>query len=534
MRCFINDKLGTLKNSAPSSSGLGHQILNLGTRVRFPLGPLFKLLLIICSGLALIVAAQFTAGFYQGSIFWIGTVCLFLALLAGLFLGVPLLLAKLSQRQCAFFIFALALVLRLLWVGLIKNGQVSDFAIYQELATALATGKGYAITGPMGIDDLNRYIGPKPVPYQTAYRVPGIPLIGSVLYRLFGPGDFSFKFLNVLLGSLTAVFIFFLLDSSRFKMAAPTAGLLWAVYPPSIFSTTLYGTETVFVFFLVGATLILKLAGDRSWPVSLAAASGILLGWSALMRSTLPFLAGALFLSLWLQLKSKMVRPFLIIFIFILAGIAPWTIRNWQAFQRFVPVCTNEGIILPIMTHNMMPHEIKTADHESRMSEWAAIPNEFDKSKAGYALAREHWRIIFTGGLEKIPSIVFNAIRATFVHDFELLIWSVKVREGTSLAPEENAITRSTFFQLAAFSTAFYLLLLILSFWEVVRIPWESLSQSLGVLFLALFFLAFFAAHALSVGQSRYHFVVMPYFAVMAAACLVRLSKKINHKAAKS
>ncbi len=104
-------------------------------------------------------------------------------------------LERLSSRRALFIIAGTALMLRIFWVCAVSNEQVTDFAIYHELAQAVLSGKGYALTGPVGAEDLELYLGTdKHLPYTTAYRAARNYVFWAVgLFALFGDHVFVFK-----------------------------------------------------------------------------------------------------------------------------------------------------------------------------------------------------------------------------------------------------------------------------------------------------------------------------------------------------
>ena len=70
--------------------------------------------------------------------------------------------AFLSTRAFLGIVAGFAFALRIGWLWAVPTEQVSDFAIYHELAAALARGQGYVITGPVGVEDLKYYIALDP------------------------------------------------------------------------------------------------------------------------------------------------------------------------------------------------------------------------------------------------------------------------------------------------------------------------------------------------------------------------------------
>src|SRR5262245_60654610 len=107
-----------------------------------------------------------------------------------------------GNRQL-WFVVALAAFVRLAFVALFHNVQVSDATVYDSLARHLAHGDGYVFDG-----------------HLTAWWPIGFPAWLSLLYRVAGPEPLAGKLANVILGAATAGLTYLL--ASRIS---PRAGL---------------------------------------------------------------------------------------------------------------------------------------------------------------------------------------------------------------------------------------------------------------------------------------------------------------------
>lgn len=203
----------------------------------------------------------------------------------------PSYLLNMPQKYFIIFIIFISLIPRLTWVLSIPNHQVSDFAIYHELSKALVEGKGYTLTGPVGQEDIDLYLGKSiKLPYTTAHRSPGTAFWGAAIYKLFGENQFYFKISNVILGTGISLLIFFILSSSGLMIAARIASTFWAIYPSGIFATNLFCSEILFTFFLLLTALLLS-----SKTYIKTSISGVTAACSALIRS------------LWLPITASVV-----------------------------------------------------------------------------------------------------------------------------------------------------------------------------------------------------------------------------------
>ena len=196
---------------------------------------------------------------------------------------------------------------------------------------------------------------------------PGAPLIYAASYYVtFGARDGVARLDQALLG-LAGIFLVYLLGR---RLAGPTAGLLaagaTAVYPPFISSTGAVLSEPPAFFFLPAAILAFLWARDRTAPVSGAEGStrrawapwllpGALLGAMCLIRPEYMLVAFVLILvalgTIWREsgLRSALA-PTAALALACALVIVPWTVRNYIALDRVVPISTGSGKALYVGT----------------------------------------------------------------------------------------------------------------------------------------------------------------------------------------
>ena len=134
------------------------------------------------------------------------------------------------------------------------------------------------------------------------------------------------------------------------RVASPAAGLwaaaLGAVYLPWIVGDTTGMSEALYLL-LVGLTVLAVLAGRDSGRTALAVVAGACAGLAALTRTEglllVPLIAWPL---LWGRGTAARWALPLVATLAALVVVAPWTIRNAAALDRFVLVSTNESTVL--------------------------------------------------------------------------------------------------------------------------------------------------------------------------------------------
>ncbi len=483
-----------------------------GKMVRFLRSWLLCLLVLI---LAAAFAPFFAGPSSQNNVFSFVSVVLFAALSALVFELCARGLDAVSPRAALIAILSTAAICRAGWVLWNDNEQVSDFAIYHELAAAVAGGQGYTLTGPAGAEDLELYLGrDKTLPYTTAHRAPGVAFVGAALFKIAGPLDNAFKLLNLFLGVATAWLLTLLL--SAWPAAARRAGLVWAIYPPAVMATSLYGSEILFTFLLCLAGLLFQRGreSDRlKYP-----AIGIVLAAAALTRSflwplVLSGVAAIIFTHGWK--KGAFKAGFLIVCVFI--ALTPWIARNWSLLQRFVPICTNEGEFLAQRTKEFVPGRDEDAGWTERQAAWRAIINEADRAAEGYRIAADNWRRALAAGPLHTLHSLWRAAVSTFSNDYDMLFWSTRRSYYSVVYPGPTGSIKDVSLLIWRwFTHGFYIALLLGALTGVLLSARFGFDLVPNQFFLSFFFLLFATAHLFVMGQSRYHFPLMPVAAMLA------------------
>jgi dolichyl-phosphate-mannose-protein mannosyltransferase len=424
-------------------------------------------------------------------------------------------LMRTRRRRFIGVLLALSVGLRLAAIAAIPNPLVSDFAIFQELALSLLSGHGYAITGPVGMEDLELYLRlDPPLPYTTAFRPPGAALWAAALYRVFGTDPVVFKIANAVLGSLIAVLLYALL-AGRDEAVARSSALLWSLYPSAIFATNLVGTEILFTFLLMALALLLS---ARRRTYGQVGAAGLVAALAVLVRALLgPLIVAALLVCGRGQPRRRRLAKCLVFLLALGVGLAPWTIRNWRRFHRFIPTCTNEGRAAADHTGFDLPDSPQS---RRWLDEWtAASLDEAERSARGYGVAVKNLQEMLRGGTRHTLSCLRRNISWLFGSDENMVFWST--RRDSNWAPDDRrpAMVGPRRYNLLAFgASSFYAVVLGAATFSIFSRSAAGLYQAAGVLFLAAFFAINTFVYALVPAVNRYHFPLMPFLLILAAA----------------
>jgi 4-amino-4-deoxy-L-arabinose transferase-like glycosyltransferase len=239
------------------------------------------------------------------------------------------------------------------WSG---RAPVFDAAAYAAIAKNLDQGHGFTV-------------GPSATQPSSDYS-PGLPLFVAGIYKVTGGvHERLARIVLALIGALAPLFAYLLarrlaqpLDvgnpegdkglrvAGRAVIAGLIAALVVAIYPATLEYTGMLMTEPLAATLLAGALLAILWAADGASPWRWLV-PGLTLGALALVRPE--YLAIGILLAILVFLRQRLHVPWkqaLVAGGFVVLGIvvvvAPWTVRNAIALDRFVTVSTGGGQVL--------------------------------------------------------------------------------------------------------------------------------------------------------------------------------------------
>jgi 4-amino-4-deoxy-L-arabinose transferase-like glycosyltransferase len=238
-------------------------------------------------------------------------------------------------------IAAAALAIRLVYALALAPDTVflSDAGFFHLLGNLLAEGRGFI--RPF---DLVFYDQVRP----TAEHPPAWPVLLAAMSKLGGTSHDAHRVVACLCGTGTVVAIGFLGRRVAGERAGLIAAGLAAVYPllwvvdGSLMSESLYGLAVALAL-LAAYRVVEKPTLPRAAVLGAAIGLASLTRGEALMLIVLLAVPVALLARRGLRSRTALYAATVAAF---LAVLAPWTIRNWSAFDRPVAVSTNTGTLL--------------------------------------------------------------------------------------------------------------------------------------------------------------------------------------------
>lgn len=233
-------------------------------------------------------------------------------------------------------IFVMFLIIRILFIAFSSNNPISDFKTYEIISDNIFRGKGCSLNG-------------KPVAFQSM----GYSLLLGMFYKIIGSSNLIYGIILNLLISCIFYFSLLYLLKNLFGKNNKTLIVLFfiSILPNYIAYINVIGSEI-----LCAALLCISLAIEFSSISSIkkAASFGILCGLLALTKPffmVFPIVILVADILCYKKIKASFCKAVLSIVIMAMV-IAPWTIRNYQHFNSFIPVSYNGGYVL-FINNNM-------------------------------------------------------------------------------------------------------------------------------------------------------------------------------------
>ena len=242
------------------------------------------------------------------------------------------------------WMFAVAFALRFGYILIAHTykikGLEDNFAFGWEMGRigrALAAGRGFA--DPFGLPTGPTAWEPPLYPYLIAgvFRIAGVYSNASALILLT---------INSFFSALTCIPIFLIARKCFSERVGVWSAWMWAVLPFVMFYSTRWIWETSLAALLLTVLFWLTLQLENVQRFMPWIVFGLLWGVAALTNTSLIAFLPAAGLWAWYRrskLRRKSFAGVVLASIFFAATIAPWLVRNYETFGRFVFIRSNFG-----------------------------------------------------------------------------------------------------------------------------------------------------------------------------------------------
>ncbi len=389
-------------------------------------------------------------------------------------------------------VFVVALALRLAYAAFAEPPPISDGIHYDRLARNLVAGRGYAEDG---------------VP--TAYRPVGYPAAIAYFYLFFGPRYFPIIIFQSILGAATALFLTLLAREFVTDAPARVAGAVIALCPSQVAYAARLFPAVLLVFLVVAAAFVFVKARGL-WG---ALGAGLLTAAATLVAPVLMVLPAAAFacdLFRGAGLKRALARGAVVAGVAALA-VAPWTYRNWRVFRAFVPVSTNGGLSLWVGNN---PNATGTYYYPtSSINPLFMTEGELRRDRLGRELS---WYFIRN---ERAQFLMLTVPKFVYTYGADVSAFQL---EGIARGIEPAYSARGFAARVAQTYYALVLAGFIIGLLKCRRdIVGEGTYGRAPLAALLAWPVALTFVYLIFFGQDRFHFPMLPFIAVVAAAALL-------------
>ena len=172
------------------------------------------------------------------------------------------------------------------------------------------------------------------------------PYFVSLIYLIFGQNILIAKIVQIFLGALNCILVYFISKEVFNRNIGLIAAFLAATYMMFIIYNSILLTVTLLNFLILTSLLILlKIKKQPSYLLTIGA--GISMGLAALARGSSVLFIPPIMLWLAVTLKAKGKKAFSLPLVFLISSLAVIsiiTIQNFCLGGKFVPITTNAGV----------------------------------------------------------------------------------------------------------------------------------------------------------------------------------------------
>ena len=398
-----------------------------------------------------------------------------------------------QQPSARIFLILMALAFVLPRIALLVAASglpTSDAKWYFDRAVSIAHGNGYAFDGT-----------------PTAFWPIGFPGFLSLLFSIFPESPETGLVTNFFLEAITLTCTFHIFCT----LPISTKWALFGTFTLSIFPNFIFYQNLLLSEMLMTSLLTLSLWGIITARYKYQFLfTGISFGLASLVKSQLLFFPlFTLLYDIWHKPRRlPVIAKYLILALGMVIVIAPWTVRNYMVFDRFILVQSNGGYNL-LMGNNA--HD-KWGGSTGLSSELAAmfpgiitdinqrLPDEIGMNDKATATAL---RFITSNPVEVLKRVPFKLYRF-FSHDPQGI---------GSLLRSNAAAGRDLSWLPALFPLSFwyYTIVMSLGMLSIGAVFLSSLRNRTHLILLAVIFY-FALVSAVFFGEGRFHIPILPAF----------------------
>jgi len=239
-------------------------------------------------------------------------------------------------KQILFLIFLLALLLRVGFIIFYDHGKMlknqlyaADETSYDQVAVNLLNGKGF-VTG----DGL------------YARRGPIYPLFLAVIYCFWGHSYVAVRFIQSVIEAFTCIIVYLVAKELLGNKTGLASAFICALYYPFIQQSAYILTEVLFNLLLTMSLYFLLRYYNKRKILSALFPASLIFGLASLCRESVLYFPLGIFLWLVHINRNKIRIGLTGVAIFMLGiclSVGPWTLRNYSIYKAFIPLTVSGG-----------------------------------------------------------------------------------------------------------------------------------------------------------------------------------------------
>lgn len=258
------------------------------------------------------------------------------------------------------WVFALALLVRLLVIMQGYDGDPQDTPEYEEIAQNLLAGRGFFVS--------EWWYGFK----VWSWRAPFYPFFLAAIYGIFGPEQWIVRVVQCIIGAFTVVLLLGIAKRCSIK-AAPFCSGVAIFYGPLVVISNEVMTETWFIFWIVlGVYCLIK---PHGWMWVLG---GGAIGFAILTRPVGAFLLIAWVIFAWIRREDW--RRALGVCVVAFVVLVPWIVRNYDVHQTW-PVLSTQGGFIVARSNALHPDWKKEVGWDVSRQFLEKMPSELERDR---------------------------------------------------------------------------------------------------------------------------------------------------------
>lgn len=259
------------------------------------------------------------------------------------------MIRNISEKKFILIIFIISFFVRIAFVAVFGNFDNPEMYEHGKIADNIYQGNGYKMHWPYPSDSESRLTEhAQEPPFYTAFIPPLNPYFLSINFKVFGKNStayFMIMLFHAILSSITVIVIYLIVREISGTPPMKFIIIIAILNLPEIYSIiTFSGGPLYHLFALSYILFLIKIFKNSSIQNFIFA--GISGGGIILLRSEFFLLAPFLMLLIFSikyhkEKLNNLIPRFALSFVIILAIVMPWTIRNFNIFDKFIPVVSH-------------------------------------------------------------------------------------------------------------------------------------------------------------------------------------------------